>query len=142
HIQAVSSGVYTISYDVVSPVDGRHDFTLCVTDNLGNQAEASLSFNARNHMQFELMAENQDNDGYLFTLAHSMVSEATAKTVIIEDFSGARIASVQADADGVAKWNLTDDKGNRVAPGHYRAYARVSLKSAHSSSPRLDLVVH
>lgn len=134
---ATASGLYSLSFDVEIPSDGRHELTLIVTDALQRQASASVEFSSVMPLTCSLTADVADS-GVIFT------TDATAgnSTLFIEDFAGRTVRVISSDGAGnPMEWDLLDAAGKRAAAGHYRAFVRtISAGSCYSSAP-VDVVI-
>lgn len=137
---ATAPGVYSLTFDVEIPADGRHELSLTVTDALQRQASASLEFSSANPLLCSLTADNTGS-AIAFTVGSGSASSAERCTVTVEDFAGNAVRILDADSFGAVEWNLRDSDGRRVAPGHYRAFARLLSGNSHYWSRPVDLVV-
>lgn len=137
-IVASEPGVYLFEMNVEIPSDGRHRFELIVTDALQRQASAAFDFRSQVPLDCSLAVDCEE-DAFRFTIGGAAALENC--TVTVEDFRGAFVCRLTADADGMIVWNLRDADGKRVAPGHYRAYARCFSGNSCWSSPHIDMVV-
>ncbi len=133
---ATAAGLYSLSFDVEIPTDGRHELVLIITDALQRQISASLEFSSEKPHICSLNTDVADSK-IIFTTD----APAGNSTVFIEDFTGLMVREIKSAAGNPMEWDLLDASGKRVAAGHYRAFVRtISASSCYSSVP-VDLVI-
>lgn len=140
-MQIGHDGQATLTLPVNDLDDGLHTLTLCVSDNMENRVERSISFMVRNQdMSGTLTADvTTARTEVVLNLDHTYAAEPAA-TVIVRDKHGKTVFSKKG-AEMPYTWNLLDNAGQRVTDGQYDISALLEDSSYKTSTPAITVTV-
>lgn len=145
-------GTASLQYALSDIADGAHIVTLCLVDNLGNQATRSVSFTVGTTVS--LTADKTTvHDEVEFSLTHTYADQPTCR-LIIENMSGDTVFTV-TNPTFPYTWHLRDNTNTTVPDGSYTVHVQTSPATASAgtsvgtestatgylSTPRLRLTV-
>ncbi|MDE6317835.1 MAG: type IX secretion system sortase PorU, partial [Muribaculaceae bacterium] len=134
-------GSYNIVYPFTSLADGHHSLTLFISDNAGNSSSRTVEFIINNTDANPLLSVVEEPARIQATLQlqHSF-TDIPAGRLIIEDEQGNTVYT-RPDISFPYEWDLTDNNGNLVADGVYRAYAICKGGNLYGHTPKIDIIV-
>ena len=127
----------TIRYPLRGLSTGRHSAMITVMDYAGNSSSHEYIFEVGSPASDDapLLAESACRSNATFSLPESLDGYAESPVLVITDAYGKELASIPWQGTRHI-WPLTDAKGNRVAPGLYKAFVRFTDSMGRSAVTR------
>ena len=140
-IETHADGTSSIAFAVTQVEDGKHTLTLSVSDNFGNRISRDINFVVINRSaQATLSVDNTPaRSEATFDLNHNFLSEPSGR-LIIEDAEGNAVFS-KANCSFPYTWDLTNDNGEKVADGNYKASAILNGDKQYGATQKIDVIV-
>lgn len=121
---------------------GRHTVTINVSDAAANRAHRTISFiYSAPQTAYDIAVEQYPaRDKATFTIVTEPDNVLEQATVRVTDSQRRTVWTGSTSADTI-EWDLTDTKGNRVAPGEYYFHVSASGSKGYGSSPTKKIIV-
>lgn len=134
---------YRLELPLTGLAPGYHNVSVSVSDNARQTTEASVSFYInpsllQGTLSIAGTADPSDRSSLSFELENPLGSGQTR--LFIADALGRTVLTVDNPSFPYV-WNFSDAEGNKVADGHYSAWAVVSDGTRHASTPRIEVPV-
>ncbi len=140
-MRATANGGASLVYPLTGLTDGEHTIRVTARDLAGNSTSESLTFTVINSdIDISLEIDNQlAREAAEFEMHHPLSSTPTARLMIL-DMSGNTVFS-KSDITFPFRWNLTDNAGNKVPDGTYRASVLIKSYPRFAASPEVVFTV-
>ncbi|MCM1504600.1 MAG: C25 family cysteine peptidase [Muribaculum sp.] len=144
HVEALSDrGILRLAYTLPDISDGKHEFTLSVSDNAGNRAVKSLTFTSITRIaEICLDVESRSvRDEAVFSWTHDLGDDAEV-ALLIRDMSGQTVFRKEFfGTESYFGWDLRGFDGDFVRDGMYRCFLLATDRRRYASSHPVGIVV-
>lgn len=142
HMTPSADNGMALVYPLSDLADGRHTLSLTVSDNAGNTASESIDFTViSTDLNATLTVEDDPaRDMMSYSITDLTVPEQAELTLVIRDMSGSTVYTAHG-VGAAGTWDLTDNAGNKVPDGRYKANVIIRNGNVYGHSPSAEFVV-
>lgn len=134
------NGIGNFSMPVKDLTDGKHSLTFSVANVTGETSSRTINFIVVNVTEGSIKLDKEfATDQIVVDIEHDHNVETTGR-VIITNPTGNVVFS-QEDTPFPFTWNLTDNNGDRVAPGIYSASALFKAERRYGAAAPANIIV-
>ena len=130
-----------VAFPLTALTPGRHSLTYSVQDMCGNEATKTITFVVGSACDITLdVAERPASTQVTFSIARNNLSSSPDVTLKVTDAQGRLVWSTTTNQFPYT-WDLTDNNGQRVAPGLYKFFGTYRAGIEHGGTTINELVV-